>query len=128
MAFLMVSSSLAMGILILSMALSTRVAHATRWLVTATLVIFAALYLWPGLVFLGSLPTAFPSIGGLRFLPVTLLAFLLFFRRTTLAAVVLAPAVLWSPETAVMCLVVYGVHETARLGFVKAAIRSAGIT
>ncbi len=128
MAFLMVSSTLAMGLLILSMGLSTRVARGTIERVTAALVIFAAVFLWPGFIFLGSIPAASPSVGGLRFLPVTLIAFLLFFGRTRLAAAVLVPAVLWSPETAVMSLVVFGVHETARLGFLNAAIRSIAIT
>jgi hypothetical protein len=128
MEFLMIASTLMMGLLILSMALTTRVARGNVWRATATFVIFTALFLWPGLSFLGNIVTAFPSIGGLRFLPVTLLAFLLFFRRTTLAAIVLAPAVLWSPETGVMALVVYGVHETARIGFVKAATRTVAMS
>ena len=59
---------------------------------------------------------------------VTLVAFLLFFERSRLAALALVPAVLWSPEIAVMSLAVYGVHETARIGFFRAALRALGIT
>lgn len=127
MAFLMVSSTLVLGFLILRMALSTHVPHGARWLVTATFVIFVAVFLWPGFSFMGSIPAASPSVGGLRFLPVTLVGFLLFYGRSQLAAVALVPAVLWSPEVAAMSLAVFGVHETARLGFVKAAIRSIAI-
>ena len=127
MELVMVTSTLVMAILLLSMALSTSVPRGNLWLSAATLAIFIAVFLWPGFSFMGSIPAASPSTGGLRFLPVTLVAFLLFFGREKLAALALVPAVLWSPEVAVMSLVVFGVHQTARLGFLKAAIRSAAI-
>jgi hypothetical protein len=120
----MFSTPLVMAVLILSMALATRVVRGNPWRATVTLVIFAAVFLWPGFSFMGSIPAASPSVGGLRFLPPTLIAFLLFFGRNKLAAAALVPGVLWSPEVAAMCLVIFGVHETARLGFIKAAIRS----
>lgn len=127
MAFLMAASTLTMGLLILGMALSTRPPRGTIWRITTTLVVFAAVFVWPGFSFLGSIPASAPSTGGLRFLPVTMIAFLLFFRRHRLAAAMLAPAILWSPETAVMSLVVFGVPETSRLGLLKAATRALGI-
>ncbi len=125
MEWLIVVTSLLMGLLILRMALATRSPRGPAWRTTVTLVVFAGVFLWPGFSFLGSLQAGSPSVSGLRFLLVTLVAFLLFFDHTTLAAIALATAVLWSPETAVMSVAVFGLHETARTGFVKAAGKSA---
>lgn len=125
--FLTVATTLIMGLLILRMALSTSIARGTGWTVTVTLVIFAAVFLFPGFPHLGSFPAATPSVGGLRFLPVTLVAFLLFFQHHRLASTMLVGAILWSPEVAIMALTVFGVHETSRVGFLKAATRSLSI-
>ena len=125
--FLSVCSTLIMGLLFLRMALATSLERGPRWRLTVTCVVFAATFLWTGFPALGNILLAFPGAGGMRFLPVTLVAFLLFFSRPGLAAVALVPAVLWSPEVAVMALAVFGVLETARLGFIKAAALSAAI-
>jgi hypothetical protein len=126
-AFLTVTSTLIMGLLFLRMALTTSVERGPRWRLTVTCVVFAAAFLWTGFPALGNVFLAFPGAGGMRFLPVTLVAFLLFFERPTLAAIAMAPALLWAPEVAVMALAVFGLHETARLGFIKAAVLTGSI-
>jgi hypothetical protein len=127
MQLLTVAANLAMGLLILRMALSTSTARGLRWTIAATFVVFAAVFFWPAIPNLGNLPAAAPSTGGMRFLPAVLVAFLLFFERPGVAAAVLAPAVLWSPESAYMSMAVFGVHETARLGLRRAMGRAIGI-
>jgi len=119
--FLTVASSVLMGLLILRMALSRQPSRGLPWRLAAMLVVFASVFLWPGYRDLGLTSVAAPSISGMRFLPVTLVAFFLFFDRPRMAAAALVPAVLWSPEAGVMSIAVFGVHETARLGFLAAA-------
>jgi hypothetical protein len=128
MLLLTVAADLAMGLLILWMVLATGIARGLRWSIAAVLTIFAAVFLWPGYLVHGTLLTATPSTGGMRFLPVILIAFLLFFERPTLAAIALAPAVLWSPEVAGMAIAVFGVHEIARLGLWRAIAQTIGIS
>src|SRR5208337_3901621 len=45
----------------------------------------------------------------------------------TAAAAALAPAVLWSPESAAMSILVFGLCETARIGLMRACLRSGGV-
>ncbi len=127
MQFLTVAANLAMGLLILRLALSSSTARGLRWTIAATFVMFAAVFFWAAIPDLGNLPAATPSTGGMRFLPAVLVAFLLFFERPGLAAVALAPAILWSPESACMSVAVFGINETARLGLLRAAARTIGI-
>jgi hypothetical protein len=115
------------ALLILRMALTTAVPRGWLWHWTATIVVFAAVFLWPGFLPDGSSLVAFPSSSAIRFLPATLVACLLFFGRPAAAAVALVPAVLWSPESAGMSVAVFGLCEIARIGLVRAALCSAGL-
>jgi hypothetical protein len=119
--------NLANALLILRMALTTAVPRGRLWHWTATIVVFAAVFLWPGFPSGGGNLVAFPSSSAIRFLPATLVACLLFFGHPGAAAVALVPAELWSPEAAGMSVAVFGLCETARVGFVRAALRSAGL-
>ena len=70
MAFLMITSTLIMGLLILRMALATGVPRGNVWrATTTTLVVFAGVFLWPGFRLFGkhSAEAPAPSVGGLRF-------------------------------------------------------------
>jgi hypothetical protein len=115
------------GLLILRMVLATDLPRGLIWHLTATVVVFAAVFVWPGTPAYGAAFLATPSFGALRFLPVTLVAFLLFFGRHVCAAVALAPAILWSPESAAMSIAVFGLSETVRVGITRAFLRSAGL-
>jgi len=115
---------LANSLLILQMALATTVQRGWLWRGAVIVVIFAATFLWPTHAF--SL-LAFPSISGVRFLPVTLVAFLLFVGRSAAAAAALVVTLLWSPEAAGMSLAVFGLCETARRGLVRAALLSTAL-
>jgi hypothetical protein len=119
--------NLANAFLILRMALTAAVPRGRLWQWAATIVVFAAVFLWPGFPSNGSSLIAFPSSSAIRFLPATLVACLLFFGRPAAAMVALVPAVLWSPESAAMSVAVFGLCEAARIGFVRAAFRSAGL-
>jgi hypothetical protein len=55
----------------------------------------------------------------------TQVAWLLFFGYPAAAAAALVPAVLWSPKSAAMSITVFGLCETARIGLVRPALRSA---
>jgi hypothetical protein len=83
------------------------------------------MFLWPGFPYSGGMITAAPSVNGMRWLPVTLIAFLLFFQRPRWAGAALVPAVLWSPETALAAIAVFGVCETARIGLSRATGKTA---
>ena len=119
--------NLVSGLLILRMVLATSVPRGPAWQIAATIVVFAAVYLWPGSPADGSGFLATPSVGGMRFLPVTVVAFLLFFAWPAMAAAALIPAVLWSPESAAMSITVFGLCEAARVGFVRACLRGGGL-
>ena len=93
-----IAFDLACGALILRMVLATSVPRGSMWQSAATVVVFAAVFLWPGAAAEGSGLLAQPNVGGIRFLPVTLVAFLLFFGRPTSAAAAMIPALLWSPS------------------------------
>jgi hypothetical protein len=125
--FVVIGLNLAYGLLILRMTLATAVPRGRIWQYAATAVVFAAVFLWTGIPANGSSALATPSVGGIRFLPVTLVACLLFFGRPAAAAVALVPAVLWAPESAAMSIVVFGLGETARLGLMRASLRSGGV-
>jgi hypothetical protein len=118
---------LACGLLILRMALATSAPRGWLWCGTVTIVMFAAVFLWPGEPAYGGLLLATPSVSGIRFLPTTLVAYLLFFGCPQAAAAALVPAVLWSPESAGMAIAVFGLCETARVGLARAILRSAGL-
>lgn len=118
---------LANALLILRMVLATAVPRGRMWQYAATIVVFAAVFLWTGVPADGSGVLATPSAGGIRFLPVTLVACLLFFGRPAAAAAALVPAVLWSPESAAMSVAVFGLCETARIGLARAALRSGAL-
>jgi hypothetical protein len=122
-----IAMNLAGGLLILRMVLATSVPRGPMWHYAATIVVFAAIFLWPGGPADGSGLLATPSVGAMRFLPVTLIAFLLFFGRPAAAAAALVPAVLWSPESAAMSITVFGLCEAARIGFVGALLRGGGL-
>jgi hypothetical protein len=124
---IVVIMDLANALLILRMALATAVPRGWLWHCTAMIAVFAALFLWTGFPADGSSLLAVPSVGGIRFLPTTLVACLLFFGFPTGATAALVPAVLWSPESAAMSVAVFGLSETARIGPLKAALRSAGL-
>ena len=119
--------NLANGLLILRMVLTTAVVRGRLWQYAATIVVFAAVFLWTGIPANGSSVLATPSVGGLRFLPVTLVAFLLFLGCPGAAVVALIPAVLWSPESAAMAVTVFGLCETVRIGFRRSLLRGAGV-
>jgi hypothetical protein len=119
--------SLASGLLMLRMALATSVQRGMPWHCAVTVVVFAAVFFWPGIPANGSSFLVTPSVGGVRFLPAILVVFLLFFDRPATAAAALVPAVLWSPESAVMSITVFGLCETARIGLVRAVLRSSGL-
>jgi len=121
---MVVSASVLMSFLVVCMALMTLRPRSWPWQVAVTLAVFAAVYLWTGEPFYGNRVLAYPSSTGLRYLPVCAIAYLLFFNHPRWAAVLLVPAVLWSPESAVMALSVFGLSETARIGIVRAASRS----
>jgi len=125
--FLIVATTLLMGLLVLKMSLSTA-PRGWTWKVAATAVIFCATFMWPGFPNEGSIRTALPGASGMRFLPVVLVSFLLFFERRKWAVAALVLAVLWSPETACMSIVVFGICETATIGLVRAAAKTALIT
>jgi hypothetical protein len=124
---LIVVTSLVMALLLLQMMWATSQPRGTLWHVTAAAVTFAAVFLWPGFVAFGSGQVITPSIGGLRFLPLTLVAWCLFSDRPRWAGVALVPAILWSPEVAVWSLTVFVVHEAARLGLARAVWRGAAL-
>jgi hypothetical protein len=128
MQFLTVAANLTMGLLLLRMALSTSTVRGARWTIAVTFVMLTAAFFWPGVPSLGNLPSATPSTGGMRYLPVVVVAFLLFFERPRAAAAALVPAVLWSPEGACMSIAVFGICETARLGWRRAIPRTIAIT
>jgi len=109
------------------MVLATAVPRGPTWQCAATIVVFAAVFLWPGYPSVGNGLLANPSVGGIRFLPATLVACLLFFDRPALAAAALVPAALWSPESAAMSITVFGLCETARVGFTRALLRTGGL-
>jgi hypothetical protein len=119
--------NIANGALILSMVMATTQSRSVIWRWSATLVVFAAVFFWAGYPANGNSSLAYPGAGGIRFLPVTLIAFLLFFDYPRAAAAALVPAALWSPEVAAMAVVVYGVNETGRVGFFNAALRTAAL-
>jgi hypothetical protein len=125
--FLAAGSTLLMGLAILGMALQGSGSRWSAWRIAAVATVFAAVFLWPGFPEMGTIPTAVPSAGGMRFLPVTLVAFFLFFERPRVAMAVFVPAVLWSPESAFMTIAVFGVYETVCQGFAKAALKTFGL-
>jgi hypothetical protein len=116
-----------MAMLLLAMALTTQRERSWVWLSAVAVTMFCAIYLWPGFPAFGSILMATPSVSGIRFLPVILVAFLLFFNHPRLAAAALVPAMAWSVESAVMSAIVFGLAQTARSGFLKAALQTAGI-
>lgn len=120
-AFLTTAGTVLMGLLVLKMATDGKPTTA------ATVAVFVAVFLWPGFPDLGTITAATPSVGGMRYLPVTLVAYLLFSGRFRWAVVAMIPAVLWSPEVAFMTIAVFGVHETARLGLIKSAAKTLAI-
>ena len=120
-----VAFDVAAGTMILKMALAGVRGGGWAAQCAAAAVVFAAVFLWTGDPAYGSTVLATPSVGGLRYLPVTLVAFLLFSGRPAAAAWAMVPAVLWAPESAAMSLVVYGLSETARIGLARACLRSA---
>jgi hypothetical protein len=122
-----IALDLANALLILRMVLATAAPRGRMWQYAATIAVFAAVFLWTGVPADGSGVLATPSAGGIRFLPVTLVACLLFFGRPAAAAAALVPAVLWSPESAAMSVVVFGLCETARIGLARAALRSGAV-
>jgi hypothetical protein len=122
---IVLAMSLANALLILRMGLATRVPRGLPWQCVVAITLFAALFLWSAYPPDGNMLLAFPSVGGVRFLPTSLVACLLFFGYPAAAAVALVPALLWSPESAAMSLTVFGLCETARIGFLRAAWRSA---
>jgi len=124
---IVVIMDLANALLILRMASATAVARGWLWHCTAMIAVFAALFFWTGFPADGSSLLAVPSVGGIRFLPTTLVAYLLFFGYSAGATAALVLAVLWSPESAAMSVAVFGLCETARIGPVKAALHSAGL-
>ena len=124
---LFAGTHLVQGSLFLAMALATRTRRGWPWISTVTVVMFAAVFLWPGYAADGSVLMAIPSGGGIRFLPVTLVACLWFFGRSTGAMVATVPAILWSPESAAMTVAVSGLCGTALLGFRKAALLTAAL-
>ncbi len=117
-ALLTTAATVLMGLLILRMAADGKPTLA------ATVAVFVAVFLWPGFPDLGTITAATPSVGGMRYLPVTLVAYLLFAGWFRLAIVAMIPAVLWSPEVAFMTIAVFGVHETARLGLLQSAAKT----
>lgn len=122
-----VLSSLAttlMGLLLLGLALNDTTREAPKQLVVA-LVMFGGMFF--GSAFIGIAPNIFPSTGGLRFLPVCAVAFLLFNHRHRSAALALIPAALWSPESAYMSAVVFGTSEIARSGLLAGSLATGGI-
>ncbi|HWE52087.1 MAG TPA: hypothetical protein VG273_20000 [Bryobacteraceae bacterium] len=125
--FLTVATTLLMGLCILRMSLATHRLRGWQWKAAATAVIFCAVFLWPGFPDEGSVRAALPGASGMRFLPVVLISFLLFFERPGWAAGALVPAMVWSPETACMSMAVFGICETARIGLVRAARKTASI-
>jgi hypothetical protein len=127
MEIVVVLSNLLSALLILRMALATTRPRGLVWLGTISLIMFSTLFLWTGAPADGSWPLAVPSVGGIRFLPVVAVTYLLCFGYPAGAAAAFIPAVMWSPESAAMSLVVYGLCETARIGWLKATIRSAGL-
>jgi hypothetical protein len=124
---LVVVANLASALIILAMALATTKPRGLLWQAVVTVAIFAAVFLWTGAPVVGNSVLATPSVGGMRFLPLTMVACLLFFGRPRSAAAALVPAVLWSPECAVMSVAVFGLCESARVGFREAALRTGAI-
>jgi hypothetical protein len=127
MEWVVVGMNLAGGALMLRMVLATSVPRNAAWRYAATIVVFAAVFIWPGAAPMGSGFLATPSVGGMRFMPVILIAYLLYFGHPAAATATLIPAVLWSPESAAMSVAVYGLCETARIGFMRALLRGAGV-
>ncbi len=120
-------ADVAMALLVLAMALTTSRRRGRGWTGAVTTVVFAAAFFWPGFPIEGSALMIMPSAGGVRFLPVAVVACLWFFARpvgATLAAVV---AVLWSPESAAMAIAVHGLCGTLHFGLRKAAASSAAV-
>jgi hypothetical protein len=124
---IVIDLDLANAVLLLAMALATALPRGLAWRGAATIVMFAACFLWTAAPAEGNSLLAWPSAGGVRYLPVTLVTFLLFFGRPAAATAALVPAVLWAPESAAMALAVFGLSETARIGLARAALRSAGV-
>ena len=124
---LFAGAHLIQGLLFLAMALATRTRRGWPWIASVTLVMFAAVFLWPGYPADGNALAATPSSGGIRFLPVTLVACLWFFDRPTAALVATVPALLWSPECAAMSVAVSGLCGTALYGFRRAALLNAAL-
>lgn len=125
---LTVATTVLMGMLLLHMSLSTASLRGWQWRAAVTAVVFCAVFMWPGYPDEGSVRTALPGSGGLRFLPVVVTAYLLYFGRFRWAAAALAVAAVWSPEVAGMAIAVFGICETARFGFQRAALRTLLIT
>ena len=124
---LFVGAHLIEGSLFLAMAFATQTRRGWPWIVTVTVVMFAAVFLWPGFPADGNALMETPSSGGIRFLPVTIVACLWFFGRPTAAMVAMVPALLWSPEVAAMTVAVSGLCGTALLGFRRAALLNAAL-
>lgn len=124
---LVIAVDLLQGLLLLAMALTTAQPRGRVWQGCVTLLVFAAMFLWPGYPAEGNLLLATPSEGGLRFLPVVLIAALLYFGRPGWATLALAAGLLWAPELAGMSAAVYGLAEIARIGLARAALRGAGV-
>ena len=118
---------LANAYLLLRMALATRQPRGWLWQLTVTGLVFAAVFLWPGNPVVGNGSISVPSVGGVRFFPTTLVAYLLFMGRPRTAGLALVLAVLWSPESGAMALTVFGLVETARTGFFRAAAQTGAI-
>jgi hypothetical protein len=125
--FLTVTTTIVMGLLLLNMALSTTVPRGSIWSTAVTIAVLVSVFVFPGFLNLGPVPIATPSTSGMRFLPVTLVAFALFHDRPNWAAAALVPAILWAPEVCGMAVAVFGLCETARVGLIKATCRTAAI-
>jgi hypothetical protein len=116
--------SLVSALLMLRLALTTAVPRGILWQCVVVVAVFAANFLWTGAPVEGNSFLATPSVGGMRFLPTIIVAYLLSSGYPKWATAALAPAVLWAPESAAMACVVFGLSESARIGFVKAASRT----
>jgi len=119
-----VSATLLNAMLLACMCLAVRRPRTLAWFAIATVITFAAAFLWTGYPAAGNRLLATPSSTGMRYLPVTVIAFLLVFGHRRLAAIALVPATLWSPEVAAMSIAVYGLAETACEGFRRAALKT----
>ena len=122
------ASTLLYGALILDMALTGLRRASVSRVAATTVAVFAAVMLWTGMPHVGSLAIATPSTGGMRYLPVCLVAWLLFRGHARSAAAMFALAVMWSPETAAMAIAVYGAVRTADRGIFAAGIETGLLT